>query len=801
MPKVTTGLNRRSVQVVPKRSTTGKLIFVQQDSHPWFCYFIDRDVELKFQTYYRQEKQTHVAIYMSCLVGLATVFCVHGALEKITGTTVGFLLALGLLDAQYGTVVAENGSTSWFDADILVFITFLLYVTAVGCAFYLWRRRGETQFACIWFDPVQLVILSYCHLVLIPVALAMVMCIDKQMGFRDGMEVDSYAGKVLIELLGSMFVDGLYAFLTLMVSIVACLLRLQFPYFAVLCAEFAILMCVVLGVYYSQSPTRWSLTGVFLVLLGLLLRGVWENELSCRREFLSSVNLVSENRRLSNQNVEMKEELSGKLNYQLHYEMGDILRILCQIKTNMSANERRDIDKIITALVTNQDLFEVSLDPSMTEYEDEVQGWIHMMAFKEPPPGLARASSRLFSDRRPRRTSSQILQAANSRRMSHTAETDEGYSRDLISQFFVSDIDIDESEGLSRWLMNTIRDQFFVDMFHIEQQCASPLQVVFITCVELNNLGTRLNLDMKKVAAFIGAVENHYFKRNPYHNCLHAGAVVVDMNFYLRRLNLNVDDRTFFVGLIAAAAHDVSHPGVNNGFLVATKSKLAITYSDDSVLERMHIAELYRILSHGKFDIFSHMTLPVRIEIRKLLIQMILATDLSRHFTHVSKLKSKKFAISEETKGLEVTLIMETLLMLADLGHTVKPFAYHQVWANRISEEFFRQGEAEERHNLPISPLCDRRLANLPKSQVTFLTLLASPLFETAGQAFAIDEYDIVMKELHGNIRTWQTMIGACESTHETVSNHSNKASKEKENVVRSAGPVITETQVVEVIN
>ena len=47
--------------------------------------------------------------------------------------------------------------------------------------------------------------------------------------------------------------------------------------------------------------------------------------------------------------------------------------------------------------------------------------------------------------------------------------------------------------------------------------------------------------------------------------CSHAAAVVVDMNFYLRRLTLDIDDTSFFVGLIAAAAHDISHPGVSNG--------------------------------------------------------------------------------------------------------------------------------------------------------------------------------------------------------------------------------------------
>ncbi|GMF09344.1 unnamed protein product [Phytophthora lilii] len=242
-------------------------------------------------------------------------------------------------------------------------------------------------------------------------------------------------------------------------------------------------------------------------------------------------------------------------------------------------------------------------------------------------------------------------------------------------------------------------------------------------------------------------------------SCRHAAAVVADIYFYLRRVHLNVDDSTLLVGLVAAAAHDISHPGVSNGFLIATKSNLAITYSDDSVLERMHIAELYRILSHDAFDIFSNMGAPERSESRKIIIGMILATDLARHFQRISVLKTKKFAMSEEAQGLELSLLMETMLMLADLGHTAKPFEYHQTWAERISEEFFRQGETEEHNNLPISPLCDRKQANLPRSQVTFLTLVATPLFETAGQVFSIDEYDTVISELRNNMSMWKGRI------------------------------------------
>lgn len=528
-------LGKRSMQVAPKRSVTGQLLFVKQDMHPSLCYFLDRDVELKFQTYYRLEKQRYVAVHMVCLVALATVFCIHGAVERVSDITQSYLTTIQSLDS--GVVATATNKTAhttsaWFDTSIFVFITAILYTTAVGCAFHLWQRRGETQFHTWWWlEPVELILVFYCHLVFLPVTLIMVACIDHQLAFMS--QVASTASRtqneLLIQMLSGSFADELFFFLLLTISIAACLLRLQFPYFCLLSCELALIMVVVSATYYESMAIRWSLFGVFVFIIGMLIRGVWENELSCRSEFLSSANLVNENRRLSNQNVEMKEELSGKLNYQLHYEMGDILRILCQIKVKMAGDERKDIDKIITALVTNEDLFEVSLDPSMAEYEEEVQGWLHMMAFKEPPPGLYRTSSQLITDRRVRKTSvpGLILQAANSRRMSNSTEAEERYSSDLISRFFTSEVN-EDSEDLSRWLVNTLRDQFYVDMFYIEQRCASPLQVVFITCVELNSLGSRLALDMKKLTGFIGAIENHYFKRNPYHNCLYVLALRSD---------------------------------------------------------------------------------------------------------------------------------------------------------------------------------------------------------------------------------------------------------------------------------
>ncbi len=47
--------------------------------------------------------------------------------------------------------------------------------------------------------------------------------------------------------------------------------------------------------------------------------------------------------------------------------------------------------------------------------------------------------------------------------------------------------------------------------------------------------------------------------------------------------------------LIAAISHDMGHKGTNNMYEVKAKSELAIKYNNQSVLENMHVSNLFKI--------------------------------------------------------------------------------------------------------------------------------------------------------------------------------------------------------------
>ena len=104
--------------------------------------------------------------------------------------------------------------------------------------------------------------------------------------------------------------------------------------------------------------------------------------------------------------------------------------------------------------------------------------------------------------------------------------------------------------------------------------------------------------------------------------------------------------------------------------------------------------------------------------IRKMIIEMILATDMSKHFEKFGAFKVR----NEVSRDLDLDshpdkmLVYSIILKSADIGHTAKPLELHQVWTYKVVEEFYCQGDLEREHSLPISMYCDRLTTDLAKS-------------------------------------------------------------------------------------
>ena len=188
----------------------------------------------------------------------------------------------------------------------------------------------------------------------------------------------------------------------------------------------------------------------------------------------------------------------------------------------------------------------------------------------------------------------------------------------------------------------------------------------------------------KKFTNFLMALENKYISTNTYHNNCHAADVVNSMVCLLSdgksELEMTVLQR--MVSVVAAAAHDVAHTGQNNGFHNKYVTKYAVEYSDQSTMEMLHLATTFKILQKEDCNIFGHMCRDDYSMCRKLMIEMILATDLSKHFDLLNN-----YSIELDKDGIvSSNKLLEIVLKAADIGHAVKSIPIHQKWSMAVSK-------------------------------------------------------------------------------------------------------------------
>merc|ERR1711871_1004385 len=160
------------------------------------------------------------------------------------------------------------------------------------------------------------------------------------------------------------------------------------------------------------------------------------------------------------------------------------------------------------------------------------------------------------------------------------------------------------------------------------------------------------------------------------------------------------------------------------------QTALAVTYSETSCNENMHLAITWGVLSEADNNWMKIFLNDQRNLVKKTMIQIIIATDMANHFTNLQKFNSMI-----EERGRDVTrwndtvAALEHLVHTADVSNVTKPMRIAHMWTDRVLEEFFAQGDREREMGLPISNLCDRYSVSRYASQVGFVGFVVKPLF------------------------------------------------------------------------
>eukprot|EP00026_Physarum_polycephalum_P005836 Phypoly_transcript_05875.p1 GENE.Phypoly_transcript_05875~~Phypoly_transcript_05875.p1 ORF type:complete len:613 (+),score=110.74 Phypoly_transcript_05875:46-1839(+) len=297
------------------------------------------------------------------------------------------------------------------------------------------------------------------------------------------------------------------------------------------------------------------------------------------------------------------------------------------------------------------------------------------------------------------------------------------------------------------------------DIFKFTEASKQPLFYTTLTLLHENEFFLKMPLPASKLISFISEVESGYVSTNPYHNNIHASDVLLASNFMANASGVlkYTTPAEHLALLVAAAVHDLGHLGVNNSFLISTSHELAIAHNDKSVLENYHCVQAFKLLYNSSHDFLVNLSIAERQEIRKLIIELVLATDMSQHVEIFNTFQSKRSTL----EGLDMNskhdrlLVLKMIIKCADISNSAKKNSLYLNWASRVMEEFWCQGDQERKLGIPISAFMDRTQPDVPKCQSGFIQFIALPFYTAMVEQFP--KMAICVDNMKANLEYWKT--------------------------------------------
>ncbi|XP_035786840.1 high affinity cAMP-specific and IBMX-insensitive 3',5'-cyclic phosphodiesterase 8-like isoform X1 [Anopheles albimanus] len=314
-------------------------------------------------------------------------------------------------------------------------------------------------------------------------------------------------------------------------------------------------------------------------------------------------------------------------------------------------------------------------------------------------------------------------------------------------------------------LLHTALDWDF-EIFKLEELTDKrPLVCLGLELFRRFDVYNTFNCDEMTFKLWLIEMEKNYHSENTYHNSTHAADVMQATAVYLQQLSnreLKIMDRMDeATALIAAATHDIDHPGRSSAFLCNSDDMLAVLYNDICVLESHHAATTFRLtLADDKINIFKHLDRDSYKLARSIIVDMILATEMTRHFEHLAKFVSVFGTDVESKEPLppdnddNQILVRRMLIKCADVSNPTRPLRFCVEWARRIAEEYFMQTDEEKRKALPIvMPMFDRTTCSISKSQIGFIEYIIHDMMDAWNSFIEMPE---IIRYMEFNYSQWK---------------------------------------------
>jgi hypothetical protein len=299
-------------------------------------------------------------------------------------------------------------------------------------------------------------------------------------------------------------------------------------------------------------------------------------------------------------------------------------------------------------------------------------------------------------------------------------------------------------------------DSFDWDVF--EMNTVSDNRPLYYTALYLFNrhdLFNKCHINQTHFKNFAQEIESGY-KNNPYHNSMHATDVLQTVHMFISKSSkaAALSDLQKFAAFVAAMVHDYEHPGVSNTFEKALETDRAVVYNDQSILENFHCSQAFRVMAKPGCNILDGLKKDERRFFRDTMINLILATDITKHGEIIGKLKATIIAEFNNESDEHIAMMLKMFVKCADVGNPAKTLKQSKLWAERVMAEFYDQGDREKELSIPVSNMMDRDRPNMPKAQEGFINYIVRPLFECLAQFDT--EFKCLLDNVNANRDYWR---------------------------------------------
>ncbi|KAL7747136.1 hypothetical protein RI367_007496 [Sorochytrium milnesiophthora] len=534
-------------------------------------------------------------------------------------------------------------------------------------------------------------------------------------------------------------------------------MRVRFV-FAAVSVTFLVILYIIMNIIRGQTVvihavpddisyvTQLVISSVSMMVIGAVICvSCYEVEWFHRTQFQHNQHLQRANNKLNHQlkTIQKSFQISAR-NFDSPLERSIAMVRSCMADAGVSPHVSLKLGNIL-ALLSSHNLLTPDMENVITEkgarLDNEQEAWLFSEVARRRGDNRSQRGSMV-----PKRASiiamtntSGFLSGQTARKMSSgpTSPQTDRPLRHSSTSLAGPLPEISEMEELNFQALEPYQEQLCEYNFPIFDYVTAsqnrPLSCMMMQLFRRSCLFESLELPQDKFWKCISTVEQGYHSDLPYHNRVHAADVLQTISCLasLPQVTKFVTDADLLAIYFAAAIHDYDHPGFNNNYLITTNDSKAILYNDKAVLENHHLAASFRILLEEGCNFVSHFTKSEYKAFREVVVEMVLATDLSQHLPIVTMFKNRasQGTMDPDNSREDRLILFKTMMKLADVGNPTKTWSIYERWYQLVIDEFFRQGDIERKSGLDVSPFMDREKVNIPSSQIGFIDFIVSPLF------------------------------------------------------------------------